>query len=993
MVLLAGASGIALALAALAGGGPAHAVDREWIGVAGGNWDTAGNWSPAGEPVGADQVHVNNGSGPTVTTASNAITRYFLIGETAGTSGELIIAPGGSLTIGLYLYLGVAAGAAGVAEVNGPGATLTARSIRVGSAGTGDLLIQGGGVFTLNGPQTAGGTLQIGREAGGVGTVTVTGAGSLLNVLNSEANVGLTGTGTLNVEDGGTVTIAGDLIIARNNTSASVTVDGVGSSLSSGGTITVGNVGAGVMTVSNGGTVTSGDSILHLGTAWPSSSGILNIGDGGAPGTINATTIIGGGLAGARREVVLNPDPDADDTLGASPPGVSGSAASNIVNFNHNDPGFVFGTLMTGQLSVNQIGTGTTILTADNNYAGLTTITDGILQLGNGGTTGSVTGNIVDDAHLSINRSNTFLYAGVISGSGTVSQDGTGLTIFTGDNIYTGVTTINAGALQLGNGGTTGSVVGDITNNTSLTINRSNTYNYGGVISGPGTLTIEGGGIFALSQQQLYTGVTTINSGTLQAGVADVISTTSSLAVNSGGIFNQAGFSQTLPTVTNAGAILTGGTPPGTTLTVQGAYVGAGGLLGLNTFLGTDGSPSDRLVIDGGTATGTTALQITNIGGPGAATTGNGILVIDAVGAGTTAPGAFSLAGPVLAGTFEYRLFRGASDGSAPEDWFLRSIFRADRLVHLSIPPLGTEYGFSILGTMHERTGDPLAFGQGGDCSSAAAGGYATSGKWGRVLGESGKRRLASDAGHSWRTGGIQAGLDLFRGQSPNGDCDRAGVYFGVGHLGADVNQVQPLGPGNANFNAYTAGGYWTRFAPSGGYLDAVVQGTFYDANAQALARFDASGWGFAASLEAGQPIFLPSGFVIEPQAQLAYQRVAMNDASDGTALISFRPTDALLGRIGARFIRPLPGGSVWLRANLSREFIGKTGITLSGLAGENPATFSNPFDGTWGEIGLGATGTIAANTTLFAAATYRHGLDGKNHQMISARAGLNRLW
>ena len=70
-------------------------------------------------------------------------------------------------------------------------------------------------------------------------------------------------------------------------------------------------------------------------------------------------------------------------------------------------------------------------------------------------------------------------------------------------------------------------------------------------------------------------------------------------------------------------------------------YVGAGGTLGLNTFLGTDGSPSDRLIINGGTASGNSLLRITNAGGPGALTTGNGILVVDTINGGTTAPGAF----------------------------------------------------------------------------------------------------------------------------------------------------------------------------------------------------------------------------------------------------------------------------------------------------------------------------------------------------------------
>ncbi len=98
-------------------------------------------------------------------------------------------------------------------------------------------------------------------------------------------------------------------------------------------------------------------------------------------------------------------------------------------------------------------------------------------------------------------------------------------------------------------------------------------------------------------------------------------------------------------TVTNAGMVAPGfGLPAAQfgTLTVN-SYVGAGGTLALRTFLGTDGSPSDLLTINGGTATGSTIVRITNAGGPGAETVANGIQVVQAINGATTAPGAFTL--------------------------------------------------------------------------------------------------------------------------------------------------------------------------------------------------------------------------------------------------------------------------------------------------------------------------------------------------------------
>ena len=102
---------------------------------------------------------------------------------------------------------------------------------------------------------------------------------------------------------------------------------------------------------------------------------------------------------------------------------------------------------------------------------------------------------------------------------------------------------------------------------------------------------------------------------------------------------------------------------------------GLGGTIGLNTLLGTDGSPSDKLVISGGAATGGSSLRITNAGGPGPYAASNGILVVEAMNGGVTSPGAFALSGVVEAGPFEYRLFRGGLGGDAPNDWFLRNEF------------------------------------------------------------------------------------------------------------------------------------------------------------------------------------------------------------------------------------------------------------------------------------------------------------------------------
>ncbi len=106
---------------------------------------------------------------------------------------------------------------------------------------------------------------------------------------------------------------------------------------------------------------------------------------------------------------------------------------------------------------------------------------------------------------------------------------------------------------------------------------------------------------------------------------------------------------------------------------VTGNFIGSGGAIALDTFLGDDSSSSDRLVIDGGSATGHSLVTITNVGGPGAETTGNGILIVQSTNSGRTAPGAFVLGKMVAAGPYAYLLFRGGVTGGADNNWFLRS--------------------------------------------------------------------------------------------------------------------------------------------------------------------------------------------------------------------------------------------------------------------------------------------------------------------------------
>jgi autotransporter-associated beta strand protein len=113
---------------------------------------------------------------------------------------------------------------------------------------------------------------------------------------------------------------------------------------------------------------------------------------------------------------------------------------------------------------------GTVIFANSNNYSGGTYITNGTIQVGNGGTNGSIIGGVLNNGSLVFNRSDTNSLAGVISGSGAVTQTGTGTMILSGANTYTGITIVKSGILRAGNGAAFGDIAGStvVSNGASL---------------------------------------------------------------------------------------------------------------------------------------------------------------------------------------------------------------------------------------------------------------------------------------------------------------------------------------------------------------------------------------------------------------------------------------------------------------------------------------------------------------------------------------------
>jgi len=285
-----------------------------------------------------------------------------------------------------------------------------------------------------------------------------------------------------------------------------------------------------------------------------------------------------------------------------------------------------------------------------------TTISSGTLQIGNGGTIGSLSGSISDSGTLAYDRTDAITVSNSVSGSGGLTQAGSGTLTLSGNNFtYTGATLVSAGTLALSSGADIsdstsvvisngavldlsastvpfvqnlagGATSGVVLGSNTLTVTSSSDTTYAGVISGAGGLTKSGSSTLILSGNNTYAGATTVSAGTLQIGNGG---TTGAIAGNL--VDNSAVIFDRSDTVTNSSTITGNGT-------LQQSGSGTLVLTGTSSaFTGATQVSAGSLEVDGTLGDSSTTVTVAS----GASVGGSGTLGgnLNVLSGGTLAPG------------------------------------------------------------------------------------------------------------------------------------------------------------------------------------------------------------------------------------------------------------------------------------------------------------------------------------------------------------------
>lgn len=587
-----------------------------------------------------------------------------------------------------------------------------------------------------------------------------------------------------------------------------------------------------------------------------------------------------------------------------------------------------------------------------------------------------------------------------------------------------GTTTLNNGAIL--------TLSGKTVNNDTLTIREGDALLQGGALTGNGSVEKSGSGTLTVSNTTLTQKAVNLNEGTLTLNdstvTTDVIAQrgtalklTGSTVLNgaidptnvtltSGATWNipdNATVQSVVDDLSHAGQIhftsaRTGKFVP-TTLQVKNLN-GQNGTISLRVRPDMAQNNADRLVIDGGRATGKTILNLVNAGnsGTGLATTGKGIQVVEAINGATTEEGAFVQGNMLQAGAFNYTLNRDSD-----ESWYLRSenAYRAEVPLYASMLTQAMDYDRILAGSRSHQTG---------------------------VNGENNSVRLSIQGGHLGHdnNGGIARGAtpessgsygfvrlegDLLRTEVA-GMSLTTGVYGAAGHSSVDVKDDDGSRAGTVRDDAGSLGGYLNLVHTSSGlWADIVAQGTRHSMKASSDNNdFRARGRGWLGSLETGLPFSITDNLMLEPQLQYTWQGLSLDDGQDNAGYVKFGHGSAQHVRAGFRLgshhdmtfgegtssrdtlrdstkhgVRELPV-NWWVQPSVIRTFSSRGDMSMGTAAAGSNMTFSPSRNGTSLDLQAGLEARVRENITLGVQAGYAHSVSGNSAEGYNGQATLN---
>ena len=502
----------------------------------------------------------------------------------------------------------------------------------------------GPAILTLGGANTISGGINV--TAGQLTTKNGTGLGAVTNVLTlgngttyryerTTANATTFVGNPITVSPASSVTITGDN--AANGYSGFISGDAAS-------TVTIGATGA-LTQVSFDRKLNEQQFLNFLGT--------VKIFDGGSI-RFSASSALNNGGASALFDTSLTGNIATRNggtvNLGAltgtgSVTGATGATGTAIFSVGAKGIASTFGGVMNdGNLTdrkaaLTKVGAEKLTLTGANTYTGATTVSVGTLEIGDGGTTGSIgatTVGVAASANLNFNPGSAQLQtvSGIVSGAGNVLKKGSGRTTLTGVNTFTVGPVIEAGTLAVN----ADSGLGAVANSVSFTtgsgklasdaaglvtaraisvatgatggfsaIDATDSIEVTGVVSGNGALEIGGLGLVRLAAANTYLGNTTVTSGTLDVGGVGSTST-GSVSVTGGTLAGTGTISGAVSTSSGAGikpgAITTTTSSTGTLNT--GALTLAGGSTLYTEF--TNATTYDKVVVTGNVLTSGASL-------------------------------------------------------------------------------------------------------------------------------------------------------------------------------------------------------------------------------------------------------------------------------------------------------------------------------------------------------------------------------------------------